>query len=344
MDGHPGGAVRSESFSETFSPSNDVILSVDDLRTFFYTDDGVVKAADGVSFNVKRGEVVGIVGESGCGKTVTSLSIMRLILPPGKIVSGSITFNGTDLLSIPEKEMDSIRGNRLSMVFQQPITSLNPVMKIGDHITEVLKLHQKLNQREALERAAELLEIVGIPEPVNRLQAYPHEISGGQAQRVMIALALACNPELLIADEPTTALDVTIQAQILDLLRSLQAKSGTSIILITHDLGVIAEMVERVMVMYAGQVIEEAPVDELFANPLHPYTVGLLKSVPVIGRKSTRLAVIPGSVPNMINISSGCRFDPRCMAPRDSIRHLCEQVMPELREITPNHWVRCHLY
>jgi oligopeptide/dipeptide ABC transporter ATP-binding protein len=326
------------------NPASDHILSVKDLKTYFYTDDGVVKAVDGVTLTVKRGEMIGLVGESGCGKSVTSFSIIRLVLPPGKILSGEILFNGRNLLELNEDEMDKIRGNRISMVFQQPTTCLNPVMKIGDHIAEIYKIHQKMDKKEALQKAVQMLETVGIPEPEKRLQAYPHEVSGGQAQRVMIAMALACNPELLIADEPTTALDVTIQAQILDLLRSLQSESGTSIILITHDLGVIAEMAERVLVMYAGQIVEEAPVKDLFAHPLHPYTLGLLKSIPVAGRKQTRLDVIPGSVPDLLNIPSGCRFEARCQACQGSIRELCKDVMPELKEVEPGHWVRCHLY
>jgi oligopeptide/dipeptide ABC transporter ATP-binding protein len=320
------------------------ILSVKDLKTYFYTDDGIVKAVDGVNLKVRRGETIGLVGESGCGKSVTSFSIIRLVLPPGKILSGEILFNGMDLLGLSEKEMDRIRGNRISMIFQQPTTCLNPVMKIGDLIAEVYRIHQKLDQKEALEKAVQMLKTVGMPEPEKRIQAYPHEVSGGQAQRVMIAMALACEPELLIADEPTTALDVTIQAQILDLMRSLQSKTGTSVILITHDLGVIAEMVERVLVMYAGQIVEEAPVSDLYGKPLHPYTHGLLRSIPIAGKKQSRLDVIPGSVPDLLDVPSGCRFEPRCQACQGAVRELCKKEMPELKEVEPGHWVRCHLY
>ena len=324
--------------------SDDCILEINGLKTYFYTDDGVVKAVDGVDLQIKRGEVLGLVGESGCGKSVTSFSVMRLVQSPGRIVSGSILFNGKNLLKIPESEMCKIRGNRISMIFQQPTTCLNPVMKIGDHLSEVLHIHQKMNKTEATKRAVDLLRMVGIPEPEKRINAYPHEVSGGQAQRVMIALALACQPELLIADEPTTALDVTIQAQILDLMSKLRAEVGSSILWITHDLGVIAEMAERVAVMYAGQVVEEAPVKELFANPLHPYTSALLKSIPTLGKNPPRLEVIPGSVPDLLNLPGGCRFMPRCHACTGAVRERCASEVPQLVETQPNHWVRCHLY
>ena len=271
---------------------SDLMLEIKGLKTQFYTEDGVIKAVDGVDLYVKRGETLGIVGESGCGKSVTSLSVMRLVSAPGKITEGKIIFDGTDLLKIPEKEMTKIRGNRISMIFQQPTTCLNPVFKIGDQISEVLNIHQSLGKEAGQKRAIELLRMVGIPSPEKRAQAYPHEISGGQAQRVMIAMALACAPELLIADEPTTALDVTIQAQILDLMRGLKEKTGTAIMLITHDLGVVAEMADRVVVMYAGQIVEEADVRTLFAHPLHPYTKGLLGSIPVLGVVRDRLDVI----------------------------------------------------
>ncbi len=326
------------------SDRSDLMLDVQGLKTYFYTEDGVVKAVDGVDLKVKRGETVGIVGESGCGKSVTSLSIMRLVGAPGKIVEGRIIFDGTNLLELPEKEMTQIRGNRISMVFQQPTTCLNPVFKIGDQIAEVLNIHQSLGKEAGWKRAIELLRMVGIPEPQKRVHAYPHEISGGQAQRVMIAMALACAPELLIADEPTTALDVTIQAQILDLMRDLRDKTGTSIMLITHDLGVIAEMCERVVVMYAGQVVEEADVYTLFARPLHPYTQGLIGSIPVLGKVREHLDVIPGTVPNLLNPPPGCRFEPRCQACQGAARERCKVETPPLREVEPNHWVRCWMY
>ena len=323
---------------------SDYMLDIHDLKTYFYTEDGVVKAVDGVDLTVKRGETLGIVGESGCGKSVTSLSVMRLIGAPGKIIEGKINFDGTNLLTLSEKRMTQIRGNRISMIFQQPTTCLNPVFKIGDQVSEVLNIHQSLGREAGWKRAVELLRMVGIPEPQKRVHSYPHEISGGQAQRVMIAMALACAPELLIADEPTTALDVTIQAQILDLMRDLREKTGTSIMLITHDMGVIAEMAERVVVMYAGQVVEEAEVKTLFAKPLHPYTQGLLGSIPVLGKVRDHLDVIPGSVPNLLNPPPGCRFEPRCQACQGLARERCRAEVPPLREIEPGHWVRTWLY
>ncbi|MBX7213866.1 MAG: ABC transporter ATP-binding protein [Thermoflexales bacterium] len=323
---------------------SDLMLEIKGLKTQFNTEDGKVKAVDGVDLYVKRGETLGIVGESGCGKSVTSLSIMRLVAPPGKIVEGKIIFDGKDLLSLPEKEMTTIRGNRISMIFQQPTTCLNPVFKIGDQIAEVLNIHQSLGKEAGQKRAIELLRMVGIPSPEKRAQSYPHEISGGQAQRVMIAMALACAPELLIADEPTTALDVTIQAQILDLMRGLKEKTGTAIMLITHDLGVVAEMADRVVVMYAGQIVEEADVKTLFARPLHPYTKGLLGSIPVLGVVRDRLDVIPGFVPNLLNPPPGCRFEPRCEICEGKARERCQTENAPLREIEPGHWVRTWLY
>jgi oligopeptide/dipeptide ABC transporter ATP-binding protein len=320
------------------------LLRIQNLKTYFYTEDGIVKAVDGVDLEVYPGEVLGLVGESGCGKSVTSLSIMRLIAPPGKIVEGEIWFDGQNLLSLPEKQMIAIRGNRISMIFQQPQTALNPVFKVGDQIVEVLQIHRQMDRKTAWERSVEMLRLVGIPDPERRAQAYPHELSGGMAQRVMIAMALACEPALLIADEPTTALDVTIQAQILDLMRNLRQQINTAIILITHDLGVVAEMAERVAVMYAGQIVEQAEVNALFDTPLHPYTQGLLESIPVLGEFKERLAVIPGSVPNLINLPPGCRFAPRCQARAKYGLKICEQEMPALQEITPGHRVRCWLY
>jgi oligopeptide/dipeptide ABC transporter ATP-binding protein len=322
----------------------DNILEVAGLRTYFFTEDGVVKAVDGVDLEVRRGEILGLVGESGCGKSVTSFSIMRLVSMPGQIVDGNITFDGQDLLGLPESEMTHIRGNRISMIFQQPTGCLNPVFKVGDQISEVLDIHQSLGKEAGWERAIELMHMVGIPEPEKRAHAYPHELSGGQAQRVMIAMALACIPELLIADEPTTALDVTIQAQILDLMRDLQSKMDTSIILITHDLGVVAEMVDRVAVMYAGRIIEQSDVLTLFRDPKHPYTEGLIASVPIMGVVQEELATIPGSVPNLIDLPPGCKFAPRCQARVDNNLAICTEEEPELKPVAPGHAVRCWLY
>jgi len=320
------------------------LLEVKDLKTYFYTEDGVVKAVDGVDFYVYPGEVMGLVGESGCGKSVTSLSIMRLISSPGKITAGEILFEGKDLVRASEDEMVQVRGNRISMIFQQPQTALNPVFRVGDQIAEVLGVHQNLGKEAGQARAVELLKMVGIPDPERRAQAFPHELSGGQAQRVMIAMALACVPDLLIADEPTTALDVTIQAQILDLMRNLRENIGTAIILITHDLGVVAEMCERVAVMYAGQIVEEANVQTLFEKPLHPYTQGLIGSIPILGKLKERLEVIPGSVPNLVNLPPGCRFAPRCRARTEHALAICTQKEPGLIAYSPNHTARCWLY
>ncbi len=320
------------------------LLEVRNLKTYFYTEDGVVSAVDGVNFEVYPGEVLGIVGESGCGKSVTSLSIMRLIAPPGKIVEGEILFNGQDLLKLSENEMTKMRGDRISMIFQQPQTALNPVFRVEDQIGEVLNIHKDFGKAAAKARVIELLKMVGIPDAERRAEAYPHELSGGMAQRVMIAMALACVPELLIADEPTTALDVTIQAQILDLMRDLGSKMGTSVILITHDLGVIAEMAERVAVMYAGEIVEQAEVNELFERPLHPYTQGLIGSIPILGQLKERLDVIPGSVPNLVNLPSGCRFAPRCVAREKFGLKICAETKPDLVETAPGHLARCWLY
>jgi oligopeptide/dipeptide ABC transporter ATP-binding protein len=320
------------------------LLSVQDLKTFFYTEDGVVKAVDGVDFSVKPGEVLGLVGESGCGKSVTSLSIMRLVSAPGKITCGKITFDGKSLLDMPEDEMVKIRGDRVSMIFQQPQSSLNPVFRVGDQVAEVLQIHKGMKHKEAWEKAVDLLTQVGIPDPGRRALAYPHELSGGQAQRVMIAMALALSPQLLIADEPTTALDVTIQAQILDLIRDLRKKTNTAVILITHDLGVISEMADRVAVMYAGQIVEYTDVEPIFAEPLHPYTKGLIGSIPVLGKIVDRLEVIPGLVPNLIDLPVGCRFAPRCQLREKYGLEICTQKDPELCEVKPGHTVRCWLY
>lgn len=320
------------------------LLEVRNLKTYFYTDDGVVKAVDGVDFVVQPGEVLGLVGESGCGKSVTSFSILRLVGNPGKIVSGEVLFGGKDLLKISDDEMVEIRGNRISMIFQQPQSSLNPVFQTGDQVAEVFQIHEKMAKEKAWREAVELFKLVGIPDAENKVKAYPHEMSGGQAQRVMIAMALALKPQLLIADEPTTALDVTIQAQILDLMRELRTRMGTSVILITHDLGVISDMADRVAVMYAGRIVEQTTVVPLFEKPLHPYTQGLIGSIPVLGRIQKRLDVIPGSVPNLINLPPGCRFAARCRKREEFGMDICTQVEPDLVEVLPDHKVRCWLY
>lgn len=320
------------------------LLEVKNLKTYFYTEDGVVRAVDGVDFEVYPGEVLGIVGESGCGKSVTSLSIMRLIGIPGKIVEGEIVFDGKDLVKATEEEMMQVRGNRISMIFQQPQSALNPVFRAGDQISEVLNIHQDFGREAGRERAVELLKLVGIPEPERRADAFPHELSGGMSQRVMIAMALACVPDLLIADEPTTALDVTIQAQILDLMRDMKTQLGSAMMLITHDLGVIAEMANRVVVMYAGEIVEQSPVASLFDKPLHPYTQGLIGSIPVLGEIRDRLDVIPGSVPNLIDLPQGCRFAPRCRARVEHNLAICTDRHPSLIDIAEGHKIRCWLY
>ncbi|MBL8049740.1 MAG: ABC transporter ATP-binding protein [Anaerolineales bacterium] len=320
------------------------LLEVKNLKTYFYTEDGAVHAVDGVDFYVNPGEVLGIVGESGCGKSVTSLSIMRLISLPGKIIEGEILFDGKDLVQASDEEMMQVRGNRISMIFQQPQSALNPVFRAGDQISEVLNIHQDFGKEAGEQRAVELLKMVGIPEPASRAESFPHELSGGMAQRVMIAMALACVPDLLIADEPTTALDVTIQAQILDLMRDMREQLGSAMILITHDLGVIAEMANRVAVMYAGEIVEETSVSSLFDEPLHPYTNGLIGSIPVLGERRDRLDVIPGTVPNLIAPPPGCRFAPRCKARVEHNLTICTDQHPELIEISKDHKVRCWLY
>jgi oligopeptide/dipeptide ABC transporter ATP-binding protein len=320
------------------------ILEVRGLKTYFYTDAGVVKAVDGVDFSIRKGEILGLVGESGCGKSVSSFSIMRLITPPGKILAGQVLFHGEDLLKFTEKDMTDIRGNRISMIFQQPQSSLNPVFRIGDQIAEVLQIHRLTSKGKYWDRAVELLRQVGIPDAESKACAYPHQMSGGQAQRVMIAMALALNPELLIADEPTTALDVTIQAQILDLIRGLRSELDMAVILITHDLGVIAEMADRVAVMYAGRIVEQAEVKELFAKPLHPYTHGLIDSIPVLGKVKDRLEVIPGNVPNLIDLPPGCRFAARCQKREEYGLTICTQQEPDLVSVRDGHPVRCWLY
>jgi oligopeptide/dipeptide ABC transporter ATP-binding protein len=320
------------------------LLEVNELTTSFYTRDGVVHAVDGIDFHVDRGEIMGLVGESGCGKSVTSLSIMRLVAKPGRIESGRIMFDGQDLLTLSDEQMRHIRGDRISMIFQQPQSSLNPVWDVGKQIAEVLELHRGMKKGAARDRALDLLRMVGIPDPKRRLNAFPHEMSGGMAQRVMIAMALACEPELLIADEPTTALDVTIQAQILDLMRNLRDETGTAIILITHDLGVVAEMCDRVAVMYAGEIVEQSDVTSLFRRPKHPYTRGLIDSIPVVGSVQDELKVIPGSVPNLIDLPSTCRFSPRCLTRIEKDVTLSTELHPELRPVAPGHDVRCWVY
>ena len=317
------------------------LLEVRGLKTYFFTDRGKAKAVDDVSFTLFPGRTLAVVGESGCGKSVTSLSVMRLIPdPPGRIVAGEIRFNGTDLLTLSERQMRRIRGNQISMIFQEPMTSLNPVFRVKEQITEVLKLHQGLSKTAALERAVDLLQQVGIPSPENRVNDYPHQMSGGMRQRVMIAMALACSPRLIIADEPTTALDVTIQAQILELMDTLRRKTGTAILLITHDLAVVAETAEHVVVMYAGRIVEEADVKTLFNHPLHPYTQGLMRSIPgVVKSDRTRLEAIPGVVPNLLSLPQGCKFNDRCARAFDR----CFEAEPGLIQID-GHSVRCWLY
>jgi oligopeptide/dipeptide ABC transporter ATP-binding protein len=318
------------------------LLEVRDLRTYFHTDAGTAKAVDGVSFEVHEGEVLGIVGESGCGKSVTSLSIMQLIpRPPGELMQGSsIRFRGEELVGASEKRLRDMRGNDIAMIFQEPMTSLNPVYPVGDQIGEALRLHRSLNKADARERSIELLRLVGIPNPGERADDYPHQLSGGQRQRVMIAMALACEPDLLIADEPTTALDVAIQAQILDLLSELRGRLGMAVILITHDLGVVAEVCDRVVVMYAGQVVEHGTVDQIFRDPRHPYTEGLLHAVPRLGSRKEMLAVIPGTVPSPVHWPIGCRFHDRCPYGWDK----CVAELPPLLEAgSPDRLARCWL-
>jgi oligopeptide/dipeptide ABC transporter ATP-binding protein len=316
------------------------LLALENLHTYFYTDTGVARSVDGVSLQVGAGETVGVVGESGCGKSVTALSILRLVRPPGRIEPGSsIRFEGRELLTLGEREMQQMRGNRIAMVFQEPMTALNPVFTVGDQIAEVARIHAGMSKKDAWQKAIEMLRLVGIPAPEQRASEYPHQLSGGMRQRVVIAMALVMNPALIIADEPTTALDVTIQAQILELMAELTKRLGTSILLITHDLGVVAENCARVIVMYAGEVVEEAPTAELFAHAHHPYTEGLLGAMPRVGGESERLATIPGTVPPPTAWPSGCRFRDRCPYSWDR----CEQEHPPLYQINATHTSRCHL-
>jgi len=326
---------------ETKSSGNGILLRIKGLKTYFFTEVGTVKAVDGVDLAVKAGSTLGILGESGCGKSVTALSIMRLITGPlGRIVAGKIIYKGIDLLKLSKGEIRKIRGNQISMIFQEPMTALNPIYRVGDQIAEVISLHQKAPKKEAMERAIETLKLVKIPSPEIRIKDYPHQLSGGMRQRIMIAMALSCNPSLMIADEPTTALDVTIQAQVLDLMMQLKEEINTSIMLITHDLGVIAENAQEVAVMYAGKIVEYTSKKKLFENPLHPYTVGLMKSTPSLGgkrRKESRLPVIPGIVPNLYDLPEGCSFAERC----PDAGALCRESRPELLTVEEGHLIRC---
>ncbi len=323
-------------------PADDVLLEVRDLRTYFHVLDGTVPAVDGVSYTLKRGESLGIVGESGSGKSVSALTMMRLLdIPPAEIRSGEIWFDGKELLSMPMEAMRKIRGNDMAMIFQEPLTSLNPVLSIGDQIAEQVERHKKVGRKAAWDRAIEALQLVGIPAPERRVKQYPHEMSGGMRQRVMIAMALSCEPKLLIADEPTTALDVTIQAQILELLKSIQDRTDSALLLITHDLGVVAEMVDDVIVMYAGQVVEQGTVDEVLVNPRAPYTMGLLESIPTVDKRGGRLSAIKGTVPNPFNMPPACRFVPRCPYGWD----VCNEKAPDLYQVgRAEQAARCHLH
>lgn len=317
------------------------LLEVKNLKTYFHTDEGIVRAVDDVSFRIKEKETLAVVGESGCGKSITAMSIMRLVPKPiGKIEGGEIIFEGQDLLHMSNNEIRDIRGNDIALIFQEPMTSLNPVFTIGYQIGEVLMLHKKMSKKEALEEAIKLLSMVKVPRPEEIASCYPYELSGGMRQRVVIAMAIACNPKLLIADEPTTALDVTIQAQILDIMRELKEKINTSILLITHDLGVVAEMADYVVVMYSGKIVEEAPVIELYENPKHPYTIGLLKSKPVINKFQDELYSIKGQVPNPLDMPEGCYFNPRCKMAKD----ICKKNRPSLKKVGEGHYVSCWLY
>jgi len=319
------------------------LLEIRNLKTYFDVRGGVLKAVDDVSFSIEPGETLGLVGESACGKSVTASSIMRLVpIPPGRIVGGEILFEGTDILKLPASAMRNVRGNKISMIFQEPMTSLNPVFTVGDQVAEAIGLHERLSSREIRNRVIEAFRLVRIPAPETRVNDYPHQMSGGMRQRVMIAMALACHPKLMIADEPTTALDVTIQAQILDLMNNLKEETGASILFITHDLGVIAEMAQRVAVMYAGKMMEAADADTLFSDPRHPYTVGLLSSIPVlgIGKKQRRLNTIAGVVPSLFKLPEGCLFHDRCSA---AVTH-CEQIEPPVVDLGKGHIVRCHKY
>jgi oligopeptide/dipeptide ABC transporter ATP-binding protein len=339
--GLPGAAIADGLFED------DALLQVRNLRTSFPSEDGLVHAVDNVSFSVRRGEALALVGESGCGKSVTAMSIMRLVASPGRITAGQIRFKGRDLTTISDREMRDVRGNDIAMVFQEPMTSLNPVFKIGSQVAEAIRLHRKVSKKEAWKQAGEMLELVSIPDPHKRLYDYPHQLSGGMRQRVMIAMALSCDPELLVADEPTTALDVTIQAQIMELLAGLQKKLGLAVLLITHDLGVVAEFCERVVVMYTGRVVEQATVRDLFARPAHPYTRGLLKSLPTVAKavdetaaRTGRLPTISGMVPPIYALPPGCKFNPRC----PDVMPICLGNEPARMIVGPGHDARCYLH
>jgi peptide/nickel transport system ATP-binding protein len=322
---------------------NEPLLDIRDLKVHFGTEDGMIQAVDGVDIAIGRGETVGVVGESGCGKTVTAMSVLKLVpMPPGRFVGGEIRWQGRDLLPLGSDEMNKIRAKEIAIIFQEPMTSLNPVYTVGEQIAEVIRLHEGLGRRAAMDKAAEMLRLVQIPNPQRRVNDYPHQFSGGMRQRVMIAMALSCNPQLLIADEPTTALDVTIQAQILELLQDMKQRFGMAIMLITHAMGVVAETTQRVVVMYAGKVVEEAPVRTLFSNPRHPYTQGLIRSIPridIAAVRKTRLEAIQGTVPSLLNPAPGCRFAARCRYAKS----ICTEAMPPLREVEPGHKVRCVL-
>ncbi len=337
-------ALGVESGNQLNAAASSAVLEIEDLKTHFFTAAGVVKAVDGVSYSVRSGETLGVVGESGCGKSVTALSILRLVAdPPGRIVGGAVRFDGRNLLDLDQQKMEQIRGNEISMIFQEPMTSLNPLLTIGRQISEAIAVHQGVSKREAMRKAVEMLHRVSIPQPEQRAHSYPHQMSGGMRQRVMIAMALSCNPKVLIADEPTTALDVTIQAQILALMRELQQAYGMAIILITHDMGVVAENADRVIVMYAGRMVEEADVDDLFERPAHPYTRGLLASIPHLdeaAKASTsraRLNEIKGMVPSLVHLPQGCSFASRCSHATDQ----CREAFPPLQQHWPGHWVAC---
>ncbi|WP_286923376.1 MULTISPECIES: ABC transporter ATP-binding protein [Lysinibacillus] len=319
----------------------ETVLEVKDLQTYFYSSEGVAKAVDGVSFTLQKGETLGIVGESGCGKSMTSLSLLRLVpSPPGKIINGKILLNNTDILKLSDEELRKIRGNKISMIFQEPMTSLNPVLSVGEQIAESIRLHQGLSRKEAWQKAVDMIRLVGIPAPEKRAKQEPYQLSGGMRQRIMIAMALACTPDVLIADEPTTALDVTIQAQIIDIIQNLQKQLGMSIIFITHDLGVVAEICDKIAVMYAGQVVEEGTTESLFEKPLHPYTNGLIQSLPKLYEDQEELSTIHGTVPSPYNYPIGCRYAERCPFATD----LCHEKQPELLTVEPEKKVRCWMY